>query len=52
MVPKVETVIVDIVEEPVPGVMVITELEGTEIRGPSVSQEQPEEGPGEAPPKS
>ena len=52
VVPTVETVIVDVIEEPVPGVMVITELEATEIRGPSVSQEQPEEGPGEAPSKS
>jgi hypothetical protein len=52
MVPKVETVVVDIVEEPVPGVMVVTEFEATEIREPSVSQEQSEEGLGEAPPKS
>lgn len=52
MVPKVETVVVDIVEEPVPGVLVVTELEATEIRGSNVSQEQPDEGPGGAPPKS
>ena len=52
MVPKVETVVVDIVEEPVPGVLVITEFEATEIRGSSASQEQPDEGPAGAPPKS
>lgn len=52
VVPKVETVVVDIVEEPIPGVMVVTELEATEIRGSSVSQEQPDEGRGEAPSKS
>src|ERR1035441_5033914 len=40
MVPKVETVVVDIVEEPVPGVMVITEFEATEIRRSSVSQDR------------
>ena len=39
IVPKGETVVVDIVEEPVPGVMVVTELEATEIHGPSVSQD-------------
>jgi hypothetical protein len=37
IVPKGETVVVDIVEEPVPGVMVVTEA--TEIHGPSVSQD-------------
>ena len=51
-VPIVETVIVDIIEEPVPGVMVATEFEATEIRGPSVTPEQPEESRGAAPPKS
>ena len=50
--PKVETVVVDIVEEPIPGVMVVTELEATEIRGSGVSQEQPDEGRGEGRPKS
>jgi hypothetical protein len=39
IVPKGETVVVDIVEEPVPGVMVVAELEATEIHGPSVSQD-------------
>ncbi len=30
--PAVETVIVDVVEEPVPGVITVTEFEGTEVR--------------------
>lgn len=42
MTPTAETVVVDIVEEPVPGVMVVTELEVAEIRGPSVSQDTEE----------
>ena len=46
MTPKAETVVVDIVEEPAPGVMVVTEIEATEIRGPSVSQNKPEESSG------
>ena len=46
VVPTVETVIVDVIEEPVPGVMVATEFEATEIRGPSVNPEQPEESRG------
>jgi len=52
MVPKVETVVVDIVEEPVPGVMVVTEFEATEIRGLSTNPEQPKESRGATPPKS
>ena len=32
VVPTVETVIVDVIEEPVPGVMVVTEFEATAIR--------------------
>lgn len=52
MVPNAETVVVDIVEEPVPGVLVVTELKATDIRGSNVGQEQPDEGPGWAPPKS
>jgi hypothetical protein len=50
----VETVIVDMIEEPVPGVMVVTEFEATEIRGPNAKPEQPEqpeESPGTVPPK-
>ena len=45
MAPAVETVIVDVIEEPVPGVMVVSEFEATEIRGPSVGQDMPGEGP-------
>ena len=51
-VPIVETVIVDMIEEPVPGVMVVTEFEATAIRGPNAKPEQPKESRGAAPPKS
>ena len=34
LVPTVETVIVDMIEEPVPGVVVVTEFEATGIREP------------------
>jgi len=50
--PTVETVIVDMIEEPVPGVMVATEFEATGIRGPNANPEQPKESRGAAPPKS
>ena len=50
--PTVETVIVDMIEEPVPGVMVVTEFEATAIRGPNAKPEQPKESRGAAPPKS
>jgi hypothetical protein len=30
--PVVETVVVDVIEEPVPGVAVVTEIEATEVR--------------------
>jgi hypothetical protein len=50
--PTVETVIVDMIEEPVPGVMVVTEFEATGIRGPNAKPEQPKESPGTVPPKS
>ena len=52
MVPIGETVIVDMIEEPVPGVMVVTEFEATRIRGPNAKPEQPEESRGAAPPES
>jgi hypothetical protein len=53
VIPTVETVIVDMIEEPVPGVMVVTEFEATGIRGPSAKPEQPKESRGAAaPPKS
>ena len=45
MAPTVETVVVDVIEEPVPGVMVVSEFEATEIRGPSGGQDMPGEGP-------
>ena len=51
VVPTVETVIVDMIEEPVPGVMIVTEFEATGIRGPSAKPEQPKESRGAAPPK-
>ena len=52
MAPAVETVIVDVIEEPVPGVMVVSEFEATEIRRPSVGQDTTEEGgPVSPPPK-
>ncbi len=41
--PEVETVIVDVVEEPVPGVTTVTEFEETEVREPNASPERPEE---------
>ena len=50
--PTVETVIVDMIEEPVPGVIVVTEFEATGIRGPNANPEQPEESRGAAPPES
>jgi hypothetical protein len=45
MAPTVETVVVDVIEEPVPGVMVVSEFEATEIRQPSGDQDMPGEGP-------
>jgi hypothetical protein len=44
----VETVVVDVIEEPVPGVITVTEFEETEVREPSESPEQPEETPPES----
>ena len=44
----VETVVVDVIEEPVPGVITVTEFEETEVREPSESAEQPEETPPES----
>ena len=45
MAPTVETVVVDVIEEPIPGVIVVSEIEATEIRQPSGGQDTPEEGP-------
>jgi hypothetical protein len=41
--PTVETVIVDVIEEPVPGVTVVTEFQATEVREAGVGPEEPEE---------
>ncbi len=41
--PVVETVVVDVVEEPVPGVPVVTEFEATEVRDAGAGPEEPEE---------
>ena len=49
--PAVETVVVDVVEQPVPGLTVVTEFEATEVRGASAAPEQPEESPS-TPPES
>jgi hypothetical protein len=48
--PEVETVVVDVVEEPVPGVTVVTEFEATEVREAGAGPEPEESGSG--PPKS
>ena len=49
--PAVETVVVDVIEEPVPGVTVVTEFEAMEVGPePSVGPEEPEESPS-APPE-
>ena len=44
----VETVVVDVIEEPVTGVITVTEFEETEVSEPSESPEQPEETPPES----
>jgi hypothetical protein len=49
--PVVETVVVDVVEEPIPGVAVVTETEATEVRGAGAAPERPEESRA-APPES
>jgi hypothetical protein len=46
--PVVETLTVDVIEELVPGVTVVTEIEATEVREPSA--EQPEESQDSTPP--
>lgn len=46
-IPAVETVILDVIEEPIPGVMVVTEFEAVEVE-PSAGPEQPEESQGSA----
>ncbi len=42
--PTAETIIVDVIEEPVPGVIAVTEFEATEVREASPDSEQPDEG--------
>ncbi len=42
-IPVRETLIVDVVEEPVPGVITVTEFEETDVREAIVNPEQPEE---------
>ena len=41
--PIAETVIVDVIEEPVPGVITVTEFEATEVRDASPDTAQPDE---------
>jgi hypothetical protein len=45
--PTLETVTVDVIEEPAPGAIAITEFEDTEIRGEGEGPERPEETPPE-----
>jgi len=42
-VPTAETVIIDVIEEPVPGVITVTEFEATEVREASPDSEQQDE---------
>jgi hypothetical protein len=49
-IPAVETLTVDIIEEPVPGVTVVTDIEATQVHEPSA--EEPEEGDDSTPPAS
>jgi len=46
--PVVETMITDLVEEPVPGVITITEFEETVVREEGEGRETPEETPPES----
>ncbi len=43
--PTVETITIDVIEEPVPGVIAITEFEETEVRDEDEGREQPDETP-------
>ena len=47
--PAVETVVVDVIEEPVPGVITVTEFEEIELREPRSPKEAEENG--SAPPR-
>jgi len=42
-VPTAETVIVDVIEEPIPGIISVTEFEATEVREASPDSEQQDE---------
>ena len=45
-IPVRETVIVDVIEEPVPGVITVTEFEETDVREESVDRVQRKKGRG------
>jgi hypothetical protein len=45
----VETVVVDVIEKPLPGVTVVTEFEATDVREAGAAPEQPEERAGRRP---
>src|SRR3974377_1781615 len=45
-IPVRETVIVDVIEEPVPGVITVTEFEETDVTEENVDREQPRKGRG------
>jgi hypothetical protein len=47
--PALETIVVDVIEEPVPGVITVTEFEETEVREPTSPEEAEENG--SAPPE-
>jgi hypothetical protein len=49
---SVETVIVEMIKEPVPGVVVVTELQAAGVRGLNAIPEQAEESQRAAPPES
>jgi hypothetical protein len=50
--PAVETLTVDVIEKPVPGVTVVTEIEATEVREPSPGAEEPDESDDSTPAES
>ena len=50
--PAVETLTVDVIEEPAPGVTVVTEIEATKVHEPSQGAEEPDESDDSTPAKS
>jgi hypothetical protein len=42
--PAVETVVVDVVEEPAPGVITVTEFEETQVRRPGSDETEDDDG--------